>query len=64
MIFEYGQAVGIAFGLIEARKRHAGWKSFSTEIDAQEFAAWWNYTRSPPWLSTTARISSPSHPSL
>ena len=48
VVFEFGRAIGVFEGAEAARKASGGqrnYKSFRHKVDAEEFAAWWNYRR-------------------
>ena len=53
VIFDSGKVIAIRKGATEARKLspHRAYKPFKSELEAEEFAAWFNYT------STTARTA-------
>lgn len=44
--YEFGQATAIIEGCAAARRVHAS-GGFTTRLEAEEFAAWWNYTHTP-----------------
>lgn len=47
-VFRDGQVIRITHGHQEARQLSGrAYKSFKTELAAQEYAAWWNYERRP-----------------
>ncbi|HTN61997.1 MAG TPA: hypothetical protein VL147_10620 [Devosia sp.] len=57
IIFEYGEATDIAYGLTEARRRHSGSHGFTTRAAAEEFSAWWNYEAFQPGGHLAHRIT-------
>lgn len=58
-VFDLGRVVAIAHGAATARSVLPGsarpYKAFKTELEAQEFSAWWNYA------STKERTFSEDH---
>jgi hypothetical protein len=47
-VFEDGQIRQIVKGVDKARRISPGYRKFRTRLDAEEFAAWWNY-ENPRW---------------
>lgn len=70
-IFDLGRVTAVIKGSRAARAAspHRGYKSFAQELEAEEFAAWWNFTKdslaarstatlhNEPWQSHSATIN-------
>lgn len=61
VVFTDGLATHVCHGHEEARRhtKHRAYKRFRTQLEAEEFAAWWNYknTHQPvPTITTTRMI--------
>lgn len=48
-IFDMGEVIAIRKGAAAARllSPHRAYKSFTTELAAEEYAAWWNFRQAP-----------------
>ncbi|MHA6692265.1 hypothetical protein [Devosia sp. A449] len=44
VFFEHGTARDIVVGCAAARRLHCAWNGHRTRLEAEEFAAWWNFT--------------------
>lgn len=62
-IFDMGQVIAVRHGATAARQAspgsHRPYKGFRTELEAEEFAMWWNHQH-PTWLETRNTSSPPS----
>lgn len=45
VVYDWGRAVGVCAGHLEARRLKCHWNGMATRLEAEEFAAWWNYDR-------------------
>lgn len=47
VVHEHGRATAVIEGSTAAKKRSAWSRPFQSRLDAEEYAAWWNYADSP-----------------
>lgn len=66
VVFANGHALAVVQGHEEARRLAPGraYRSFTSQLEAEEFAAWWNYQSTRPgghlYHLVSTRTSSPS----
>lgn len=55
VVFLAAFSVAVCHGYHEARhlSPHRAYKRFLSRHEAEEFAAWWQYSHQPPWMTNT-----------